>query len=195
MAKRRDWDKARIEDRTRKNGWQGVDAEHSGGDGPLGTKRDEPYWPSVPGGKPGDLYRSKTGRLNEKGEFQEPVLVMLFNSFVSDSKDDSILEKCTNAELDECRNVCGSLLNRFSGLTWASGEERKRPFSNTVQAPKGKKGSALMELLRVIAFISEIRSQFEACTDAELCEFKEICQTTGKRAALEILKRRSAKSA
>jgi hypothetical protein len=191
-----DWDRVRSERLTRIRGWEGVDADHSGGDGPLGTKWDEPYWPSVPGGKLGDLYRSRTARPNADGETDASPLVVLFDTFVSESKDNESLEKCTDQELHECRDTCRSILNRVSGLTWSSDPEHKGATSielNAAGKPDAIKNSSLIVIIRIIYTFSKREKNLYECTDSELQRFHDICQTTIKRVALQFLNRETVK--
>src|ERR1035438_7510121 len=106
-----DWDRVRREKRIQLHGSAGINEEDTIGNEPLGSTRDEPYWPGVPRARPGDLYRSSTARSNGTGENPDPVLVIFFNLFVSQSEDDAILEQCSDLELRECRDTCPSLLN------------------------------------------------------------------------------------
>ena len=189
MAKM-DWDRVRSERLTRIRGWAGVDADHTGGDGPLGTRWDEPYWPSVPGDKPGDLYRSKTSRPACRGDTDSSSIKVFLDAFIAESQNDENLNKCSDRELLDYRDTCKSVVSKVTGLTWASERKDRNSIFMVTKAAQGQepvKDSAPIILLRTIDFFCQDEDLL-ACANSDLQRLYDICEATLKRANLQILK-------
>jgi hypothetical protein len=188
MAKM-DWDRVRSERLVRIRGWAGVDSDHTGGDGPLGTRWDEPYWPS--GNKAGDLYRSKTARTVSQGGTGPSSLVVFLDTFIVESKNDEKLDKCSGRELLDYRETCKSVVSKVTGITWASERKDRRSISIVTKAVQGQepvKDSVPIILLRTIDFFCQDEDLL-ACTNSELQRLCDVCEATVKRVNLQILER------
>lgn len=187
-----DWDRVGREKRIQMHGSAGINEEDTIGNEPLGSTRDEPYWPGLSGGRPGDLYRSRTARSNGIGENPDPALVIFFNLFVSQSEDDAILEQCSDQELRECRDTCQSLLNSLSGLTWSPDQKQSSAASMVTRSVGGQEATkvpVLIIALRTINLFSKHEEHLNACSNLEIQRFRKICQETRERVVLKILQR------
>jgi hypothetical protein len=81
----------------------------SPGGGSMPFSGDQIFWPAN-GKKPGDLYRTVTAKRHGAGEEASSALVVLLRIVHSLSEGNESIEKCTNSELRECRDICQSIV-------------------------------------------------------------------------------------
>ena len=157
------------------------DGDHSGGEGPFGSGRDELYW-SIRSNRPGDMSRSKTTGANGDGDSHGSPLVVFFGTLVELSSGGKgfNLKDCSNQELRDLRDTCESIMNKISGLTWATNKTRKitHPSANPAA---GAKKRAWMAVLGIIDIYCNDENELFACTNSELQEFHDTCEKMMKQ--------------